>query len=63
MSPFKSKSQKVKLGLLVKEGKFSAEKFKEWDKSTGNAKLPERTTPKKHKDMSWLKAKIAKVLK
>jgi len=57
--PFKSEAQKKKLEALVKEGKFSKEKFKEWSDATpSNKKLPERLTPKKPGES---KVKISKI--
>lgn len=40
--PFKSEAQREKFKTLVKEGKLSKEKYNEWEKATGDTKLPER---------------------
>lgn len=40
--PFKSQAQRAKFGELVAQGKMKQSTFDEWNKATGNAKLPER---------------------
>jgi hypothetical protein len=42
--PFKSQAQRRKFAQLLVEGKISPETFEEWNRSTGNRKLPERAT-------------------
>jgi hypothetical protein len=39
--PFKSKSQKAKFAMLVKQGKMSKATFDEWDKETKDP-LPDK---------------------
>lgn len=40
--PFKSKAQRRKFAELLVEGKISPETFEEWNRETGERKLPER---------------------
>lgn len=47
MSPFRSESQRRAFARLVAEGKISQATFDEWDRATGDDKLPERVKPKK----------------
>jgi hypothetical protein len=42
--PFKSKAQRRKFAELLVKGEISEETFEEWNRETGNAKLPERVT-------------------
>ena len=58
--PFKSQAQRAKFAEMVKEGKMSQSTFDEWNKATGDAKLPDRITPQKFKQT---KVKTAKVIK
>lgn len=44
--PIKSKAQRRKFAELLVQGKISAETFEEWNRSAGNAELPERVRPK-----------------
>jgi hypothetical protein len=44
--PFKSQAQRRKFAQLLVEGKISNETFEEWNRSTGEKKLPERVKPK-----------------
>jgi hypothetical protein len=44
--PIKSKAQRRKFAELLVEGKISPETFEEWNRSAGNAELPERLHPK-----------------
>ena len=44
--PFKSKAQRRKFAELLVKGKISPETFEEWNRETGDAKLPERASPK-----------------
>lgn len=46
---FKSEAQRKKLRKMAEEGKFPKEKLAEWEKATGEKKLPERATPPKIK--------------
>ena len=39
--PFKSRAQRRKFAELLVKGEISAETFEEWNRETGNAKLPE----------------------
>ena len=45
--PFKSKAQRRKFAELLVKGEITPEQFEEWNRSTGNAELPERVKPKK----------------
>ena len=53
--PFKSQAQRRKFAELLVQGKITPEQFEEWNRETGDAKLPEhasdtskkRTTSKK----------------
>lgn len=47
--PFKSEAQRRKFAQMVQDGKMSQKTFDEWNKETGNAKLPERTKDKTNK--------------
>jgi hypothetical protein len=40
--PFKSQAQRRKFAQLLVEGKISNQTFEEWNRETGNKKLPER---------------------
>lgn len=44
---FKSEAQKAKFAELVKQGKMKQSTFDEYQKSTGDEKLPNRVTPDK----------------
>jgi hypothetical protein len=44
--PIKSKAQRRKFAELLIEGKISPETFEEWNRSAGDAELPERLHPK-----------------
>ena len=44
--PIKSKAQRRKFAELLVEGKISPETFEEWNRSAGDAELPERLHPK-----------------
>ena len=46
--PFKSQAQRRKFAELLVKGEISPETFEEWNRETGDAKLPEHVTkPKK----------------
>ena len=45
--PFKSQAQRRKFAELLVKGKISAETFEEWNRETGERKLPEHVKPKK----------------
>ncbi|HEY6843473.1 MAG TPA: hypothetical protein VI391_04845 [Thermoanaerobaculia bacterium] len=47
--PFKSQAQRRKFAELLVKGKISAETFEEWNRETGDAKLPERVASKRKK--------------
>ena len=47
--PFKSQSQRRKFARLLVEGKISPETFEEWNRETGDRKLPERAEGAKKK--------------
>jgi hypothetical protein len=40
--PFKSQAQRRKFAELLVEGKISPKTFEEWNRETGDRKLPER---------------------
>ena len=44
--PFKSQAQRRKFAELLVKGKISNETYEEWNRETGNAKLPERIKPR-----------------
>jgi len=44
--PIKSKAQRRKFAQLLVEGKISPQTFEEWNRSAGDAELPERLHPK-----------------
>lgn len=44
--PFQSEAQRKKFGELVKQGKMSQKTFDEWNKATGNKKLPDHVAKK-----------------
>jgi hypothetical protein len=44
--PFKSQAQRRKFAQLLVAGKISNETFEEWNRETGEQKLPERMKPK-----------------
>ena len=45
--PFKSQAQRRKFAALLVEGKISPETFEEWNRETGDAKLPEHVPRKR----------------
>ncbi|HSP35355.1 MAG TPA: hypothetical protein VLU46_13645 [Thermoanaerobaculia bacterium] len=45
--PFKSQAQRRKFAELLVKGEISAETFEEWNRETGDAKLPEKVAAKK----------------
>lgn len=49
MAPFKSQAQRAKFAEMVKNKKITQATFDEWNKATGDKKLPERLKPKKEK--------------
>ena len=51
--PFKSQAQRRKFAELLVKGEISPETFEEWNRETGNKKLPEKVEhPKKRKAAS-----------
>lgn len=40
--PFKSQAQRRKFAEMLVKGEISPETFEEWNRETGDAKLPER---------------------
>lgn len=44
--PFKSQAQRRKFAELLVKGEISNETFEEWNRQTGDAKLPEHVKPK-----------------
>lgn len=56
--PFKSQAQRRKFAELLVKGKISPETFEEWNRETGDRKLPERAT--KAKPKKTVKKKTAK---
>lgn len=57
--PFKSKAQRRKFAELLVKGEISEEVYEEWNRETGNAKLPDRVKPKATRLNSNRKAKPA----
>jgi hypothetical protein len=55
--PFKSKAQRRKFAELLVKGEISEETYEEWNRETGNAKLPERVHPKAGRSKAKRKAK------
>ena len=56
--PFKSQAQRRKFAELLVQGKISNQTFEEWNRETGEAKLPERVRRKaKTKSKAKSKAK------
>jgi hypothetical protein len=53
--PFKSKAQRRKFAELLVKGEISPETFEEWNRETGDAKLPERAARKRPKKRAALK--------
>ena len=47
--PFKSQAQRRKFAELLVKGEISPETFEEWNRETGQKKLPERVKPAKRK--------------
>jgi hypothetical protein len=45
--PFKSKAQRRKFAELLVKGEITPETFEEWNRETGDAKLPERAPRKR----------------
>ena len=45
--PFKSQAQRRKFAEMLVNGEISAETFEEWNRETGDAKLPERVTTRR----------------
>jgi len=45
--PFKSQAQRRKFAELLVKGEISPETFEEWNRETGDAKLPEHVTKRK----------------
>ena len=45
--PFKSQAQRRKFAELLVKGKISPQTFEEWNRETGDRKLPEKVKPKK----------------
>ena len=45
--PFKSQAQRRKFAQLLVQGKITPETFEEWNRETGNAKLPEHAPRKR----------------
>ena len=59
--PIKSKAQRRKFAELLVKGKISPETFEEWNRTAGDAELPERLHPKPPaKRRSKAKSKRAK---
>jgi hypothetical protein len=59
MMPFKSKAQRRKFAELLVKGEISEEVYEEWNRETGNAKLPDRVKPKATRRNNKRKAKPA----
>ena len=50
--PFKSQAQRRKFAELLVKGEISAETFEEWNRETGDEKLPEHVSDTKKKSSS-----------
>lgn len=50
--PFKSQAQRRKFAELLVKGEISPETFEEWNRETGDAKLPERAASSSKKGAS-----------
>jgi hypothetical protein len=60
--PFKSQAQRRKFAQLLVEGKISPQTFEEWNRETGDRKLPERAEgSKKSKQVRAKKKATPKV--
>jgi hypothetical protein len=55
--PFKSQAQRRKFAQLLVQGKIKPETFEEWNRETGNAKLPEHAPRKRAKKAAKTTAK------
>jgi hypothetical protein len=53
--PFKSQAQRRKFAQLLVEGKIDPQTFEEWNRETGDAKLPERVRAKPKKKNAAVK--------
>ena len=58
--PFKSQAQRRKFAELLVKGEITPEQFEEWNRETGNAKLPERVSDTKKKKSSSKKTASSK---
>lgn len=45
--PFKSKAQRRKFYAMAQRGEIPLETVREWERKTGNRKLPERVSKRK----------------
>ena len=61
--PFKSQAQRRKFAELLVEGKISPETFEEWNRATGDRKLPERADGAKKRKQVGAKHKPARTAK
>jgi hypothetical protein len=53
--PFKSQAQRRKFAQLLVQGKISAATFEEWNRETGDAKLPEHAPRKRSRKKTTAK--------
>jgi hypothetical protein len=58
--PFKSKAQRRKFAELLVKGEITPETFEEWNRETGDAKLPERVAKKRPATKRGAKKKTAR---
>ena len=58
--PFKSKAQRRKFAALLVKGEITPETFEEWNRETGDAKLPERVADKRPATKRGAKKKAAR---
>jgi hypothetical protein len=58
--PFKSKAQRRKFAELLVKGEISPETFEEWNRETGDARLPERVKKPARKRAKKSKAASSK---
>ena len=61
--PFKSQAQRRKFAELLVKGEITAETFEEWNRETGDAKLPEHAPAPKKKARPKAKSASKKAAK
>ena len=58
--PFKSQAQRRKFAEMLVKGEISPETFEEWNRETGDARLPERVGASKKKKKAATRKKSSK---